>query len=242
MECAVITGATSGLGKTIAKNYLLKGYCVIGVARMESPSSKASIEELQSITSGTFIPVVADLSDYEGIIEAVKQIKKATTNICVFVYCSGTTCRLPIEELKWDDHQRVMNVNVNSALFLIQQLIPLFVQSSAILLIGSVMAKYPHGMSVSYSLSKCAIEYLTPWLARNLAKYKIRVNCISPGFMDTEWQKQKPADQKERISKKTLAGRFGSPDEVASMAIAINDNDFMNGSVVSIDGGYGLNL
>ena len=236
-EIMLITGGTSGLGKEISLYYLNKGIDVVTISVDEKL-------ELPSSVSGNYSHYKCNLASIDDIKETSRLINeflsKNEYKITNLIHCAGTTYRSIFEEMEWDRHKMVMDVNLNSAIFLTKELLRNMKHGGSVLFIGSVMAKYPHGTSLSYGLSKCGLEFAAKWLAVNLKEYGIRVNCVAPGFIDTEWQKLKPKDQKERISKKTLANRFAEPKEVCEIIISVTNNEYINGSTIEINGGYGL--
>jgi 3-oxoacyl-[acyl-carrier protein] reductase len=100
------------------------------------------------------------------------------------------------------------------------------------------MSQYPHSVSLSYGISKAAIHSLVKNLVKFLIPYEIRVNCVAPGFVDTEWQKDKPAEVRANILKKISLKRFAKPEEIASVYLFIINNQYLNGEIIEIDGGY----
>ena len=107
-----------------------------------------------------------------------------------------------------------------------------------ILFIASAMGIHPHATSLPYGVSKAA----TISLAQNLVKElpKVRTNCVCPGFVDTDWQLEKPDWLREKISSKIALKRFAKPAEIADMCLSIIENTYMNGAVVTVDGGYDM--
>jgi 3-oxoacyl-[acyl-carrier protein] reductase len=100
------------------------------------------------------------------------------------------------------------------------------------------MSVFPHSVSLSYGITKSAVHALVKNLVKFLAPRGIRVNCVAPGFVDTEWQKEKPAEVRESITKKISLKRFAKPEEVASVYLFIINNQYLNGEIIAIDGGY----
>ena len=96
----------------------------------------------------------------------------------------------------------------------------------------------PHATSLSYGVTKSAVHALTKNLVKFLTPYGVRVNAVAPGFVDTDWQKNKPVEIRRNIEAKVAMGRFCHPDEVAEIYRMLIENNYMNGSVVVVDGGY----
>jgi len=93
-------------------------------------------------------------------------------------------------------------------------------------------------MSLAYGVTKAAVHALTQNLVKFLAPYNIRVNAVAPGFVDTEWQKNKPLEIRQSIESKIAMGRFCTPEEVAGIYKMLIENTYINGSIIVADGGY----
>lgn len=107
-----------------------------------------------------------------------------------------------------------------------------------IVFIGSIFGKYPHSMSIPYSVSKAGIHMLAKSLVKEFCEQKVRVNVVAPGFVDTPWQKNKPQDQRKRIEDKTALHRFAQIEEISNAIQFVVNNGFVNGAILSLDGGY----
>ena len=241
-EAVLITGGDSGLGKQISLHFLKKGVDVLAISPVLDQIDE--MQRISSMSSGNFYHFKCDLSIMEDIREVGDKIRlfleRNNYKVAHIIHCAGTTYRSTFEEMDWNRYKTVLDVNLNGPIFLTQSLLSSIKKHGSILFIGSVMAEYPHGTSLSYGISKYALKHVTKWLAVNLNKYSIRVNCIAPGFINTEWQKAKPIEQKERICKKMLIDRFAEPEEICKMVVSILENEFVDGSIVEINGGYGL--
>lgn len=229
MKYAVVTGSTSGIGYAVAKALISEGYFVFLNGR------KAFSPDLPG---ESYMFVKADVSVPHGVDMLAEAVLNRTDSIESLVLNAGATCRKSITDISYDDWQKVMDTNVNMPFLLVQRLMPNICRGGNILFIGSAMGVKPHSSSLPYGVSKAAVISL----AQNLVKEMpgIRVNCICPGFVDTDWQLQKPEWLKEKISSKIALKRFAGPDEIADMCIKIISNTYMNGAVVNVDGGYDM--
>lgn len=156
----------------------------------------------------------------------------------VLVCNAGMTLRKGITNFSDKEWERVMQVNVNAPVFLIRDLFNHISRNARIVFIGSEMGIYPHGTSLAYGVTKSAVHSL----AKNLVKFfegsGTTVNVIAPGFVETEWQKDKPEDIKNNICKKTALGRFATVEEIADAVRFVVNNPFVNGSIIEVNGGY----
>jgi NAD(P)-dependent dehydrogenase (short-subunit alcohol dehydrogenase family) len=241
LKRALVTGATSGIGLAIAEALLGDG-CFVHLNYAHDEERAKSVASRLAPFGNNFGFIRADLSEYGGISKIVAALRDGGTPLTYLVLNYGATDRAPFIEIAIEDWERVMRANVNVPFFITQVLhnASLFAPTASILCISSLMASVSHSVSVSYGVSKAAMSSMCQNLAKFLAPSDIRINAIEPGFIDTPWQKEKPADQRGRIESKTALGRFGEPEEVAVMCLAVLKNTYMTGAVVTISGGYGL--
>ena len=131
-----------------------------------------------------------------------------------------------------------MNVNVNVPAEIIRRFDPLFENNSSIVMISSAMSVYPHAVSVPYTVSKAAVNGLALALVKEYCDRNIRVNAILPGFVDTQWQKNKSEAQRKRITDKIALNRFAQPEEIAEAVMFAVKSSYLNGALLKIDGSY----
>ena len=225
MKYALVTGSTKGIGKATADLLAQNGYLVLRNGRGESDSNNY---------------IQADLSDMAEAEKLVERTLEYTDKLDCIVFNAGATCRKAFEDIEYEDWQKVMDTNVNIPFMLAKRLYKHMAENGTIIFIGSAMALKPHATSIPYGVSKAAINMMAQCLAREFASKKVRVNVICPGFIDTEWQKEKPEWLREKIADKTALNRFGTPEEVAQMCVSLCENSYVNGAVISVDGGYDL--
>lgn len=226
MKYALVTGSTKGIGKAIAEQLSQNGYVVLSNGREVQANCKNYIQ--------------ADLSDMDGVKSLIDGVLQYTEQLDCLVLNVGATCRKSFGDIEYEDWQKVMDTNVNMPFMLIQGLYEHLAKNGNIVFIGSAMGVKPHATSIPYGVSKAAINMMAQCLVREVAERGVRVNVICPGFIDTEWQKEKPKWLRDRITEKTAMKRFGTPEEVAALCLAICKNTYVNGAIISVDGGYDL--
>lgn len=219
MKNALVTGSTRGIGAAIAEELVENGYKVFTNGR----------------TSGD---IPADLSTLNGVAVLADTIISRCEKLDCLVLNAGETCYTPFTNMCIAEWEKVMNVNVSMPAFLVQRLFNHIADNGAIVFIASDMAIYPHARSPAYGVSKAAVVALARNLVKEFAPRKIRVNAICPGFVDTDWQKEKPKWLRLKIEKKIALERFCKSSEVANLVFSIISNQYINGSVVRVDGGY----
>ena len=176
-----------------------------------------------------------NLLEFQQFVDTIKNEEKAVD--CI-VCNAGMTIRKPTMEITNEEWESVMQVVVNSHFYLIRDLHDKISSDSRIIFIGSMMGVLPHGTSLPYGVTKSAVHALARNLVKDFAGTGTTVNAIAPGFVETEWQKNKPQEIRDRINAKTACGRFADPSEVVSTVDFCIDNSFVNGSVIEVSGGY----
>ena len=180
----------------------------------------------------------ADISDRNtiGVIDSF--LEENRLRLDGLVFNAGMTCRDPFEELSFEDWDRVFFANIHFPIFLLQKIVGRINKGGSIVFTGSLMGIQPHSVSLAYGVTKSAVHALVKNMVKFLVPYELRVNAVAPGFVDTEWQKTKPAEIRRNIENKVSLGRFCDPDELAEVYKMLIENSYFNGEVVVVDGGY----
>lgn len=239
MKTALITGGTRGIGRAIGLELLHQGCEVAFHYRQQTDYAKRLEEELiESGFAGRYQILSAELSSLDGLQELDEKLEDRFRILDYLILNAATTSRGSLDQLSPEDWSRVLNTNLTVPLFLTQMCAPWLRPGGCILFLGAVMGQYPHALSLSYGTSKAGMHYLTRALVKEFEGRNVRVNCVAPGFVETDWQKNKPDEIRSSIEKKLALHRFAQPEEIAQMVCAVLQNPYMNGSVVNIDGGY----
>lgn len=237
---AVITGSTKGIGKEIAESLLNNGYHVIINYANDDEAYQEFLQE-NSKYKDKINCIKLNLNSYENALSFCKKVKEITSKIRVLVLNCGITEKSEfgkIDKFAWEN---AMNVNLNCPFYIIQGLSDLLRNSSKhgrIILLSSVMGKYPHSTSLVYNVSKAGVIALSKSLVKYFAEDGITVNSICPGFIETPYHKDRSLESYERINKKIALHRFGTPKEIASICMEIINNQYINGATIDVNGGY----
>ena len=236
MKQALVTGATKGIGLAIAKMLLEEGYFVRVTYAHDEEAAMVCKNELMKIT-GNFELIKANQGDKSDMNELVCYLRTLGHLDCM-VCNAGMTLRKGFSEFVDEEWENVMQVNVNAPVFMIRDLFDCISPGGRIVFIGSAMGIYPHGTSLAYGVTKAAIHAL----AKNLVKFfegtGTTVNAVAPGFVETEWQKNKRLEIRKNNFSKTSEKRFATVEEVADAVKFCIRNPFVNGSVIEVNGGY----
>lgn len=236
MKNAIVTGATRGIGLATAEMLLKEGYHVTVTYAYDEDSVQPCKERLSAVSDDFEILWVDQTSKQEMHDFAMKMREKG--HIDCIVCNAGMTLRKGLQEIDEEGWERVMQMNVNSNVYLIRDLFDVIPHGSRIVFTGSLMGILPHSVSLSYGVTKAAVLAL----AKNLVKFfedtDTTVNAIAPGFVETEWQKNKPKEIRNNIYNKTAIKRFADPKEIADAVKFCINNAFVNGSIIEVSGGY----
>lgn len=237
-KIALITGGASGIGAATARTFSRAGARVLVVDR-----NGAMAEELaRSLPEGQ--PFTCDITDPAQ----VEQLFSAIPALDILVNCAGIGLVGGIEETELADFQRLFRVNVEGTFLVSKAAIPLLTKvRGSIVNIGSVAGLVGIKRRFAYCGTKGAVIALTRQLAVEYPT-ELRVNCIAPGTVDTpfveDYLEKYHRHEKEKVRLELNArqplGRVGQPQEIADLALYICSPaaDFMNGSVIAIDGGW----
>lgn len=235
---ALITGGTKGIGRAIAVCLAKAGYDLLLTYNTDETTAANLAAALRKDHAVKVDMLQADITQKESIDRIENRLNDSGVKLDALVLNAGTTYRTTFEEMNLAEWERQFFANVHFPVFLLQRIVGRMEHGAAVVFTGSLMGIEPHATSLSYGVTKSAVHALTRNLVKFLAPYGIRVNAVAPGFVDTDWQKNKPVEIRRNIEAKVAMGRFCHPDEVAEIYRMLIENNYMNGSVVVADGGY----
>lgn len=234
----LITGGTKGIGKAVATCLAKSGYNLILTYASDSGNAAVVGHELEQLYPVTVLLLQANIAKNESIEIIGQYLIEKDIYLDALIFNAGLTCRDPFEEIKEEEWFKVFYANVHFPVFLLQRIVTRINPGGCIIFTGSLMGILPHSVSLAYGVTKSAVHALVKNLVKFLVPYQLRVNGVAPGFVDTEWQKTKPAEIRKNIEGKVALGRFCNPDELAEVYKMLIENRYFNGEIVVIDGGY----
>ncbi len=239
-QVALFTGASRGLGKAMAVGLAKAGADVAVVGRTHDPDVLDQIAA-QGRT-GRFY--AHDLADLDGIPALVARVKADFGQIDILVNNAGVQSRHKAAEFPRKDWNFVIDVNMNAVFFLCQEVGKLMLAQGRgkIINIASLLS-FQGGLTVpAYAAAKGAVAQFTKSLSNEWASQGININCIAPGYMDTEMNTALLADatRSRQILERIPAARWGKPEDMVGAAIylASRASDYVNGTTLTIDGGW----
>lgn len=241
-KVALITGGSRGIGKTISERFAKEGYSIIINYKENTSRAEQLKTELESKYHVEVFTIKADLYDEKSIIDMVKTIENKYSKIDVLVNNAGIVIDKEFNDKTVEDWTKTLKVNL-IAPFLLTKLIGNKMynnKNGTIINISStngINTYYPP--STDYDASKSGLISLTYDSAVQYAPY-VRVNCIAPGWVNTEMNKELEEDFIKAESEKILVRRFGEPEEIANVVyfLASDEATFINSEVIKVDGGW----
>lgn len=246
-KVAVVTGGAQGIGKAISQAFGRAGASVV-IADCDEEAGQETLAELQEegIAAEFVAADVAIPADVEALF---RRTYARFGGVHIVVNNAGIGHTVPIERLEVADFDRVIAVNLRGALLTVKYALPYMKSTGgAIVNIASTRALMSEPNTESYAASKGGLLALTHALAVSLGPHRIRVNAISPGWIDTSgWKKRsarRPAQLSERDHAQHPAGRVGIPEDIARAALFLADPDsgFITGANLIIDGGMTVKM
>jgi 2-deoxy-D-gluconate 3-dehydrogenase len=242
---AFLTGGNGGIGLGMAKGMAEAGATVVIAGRNKAKADKA-LAALRAF-GGTADFVELDVLDEASCRRAVDDTAQRFGRLDILVNNAGTSVRKQPQDLTAADWHHVMNTNLTSAFVCSQAAYPHMKAQGGgkIINIGSMMTIFAAPYAAPYAASKGAIVQMARAMATAWAKDNIQVNSILPGWIDTELTikaREQVAGLNERVLARTPAGRWGSPDDFAGIAVflASSASDFVTGAAIPVDGGFSV--
>jgi 3-oxoacyl-[acyl-carrier protein] reductase len=239
---ALVTGASKGIGASIAKHLALAGAKVI----VNYASSKADADRVVTeivAVGGEAIAIQGDFSKPEEVAATFAKIKQAFGKVDILVNNAGIYNLLPIDQITPEDFHRHYNLNVLGLLLAIKEAVALIgPEGGSIVNIGSVNSTMGIPGSSVYAGTKGALNSITLSLSKELGPRKIRVNAINPGLIETEGTQSKGiigSEKHQTAVKLTPLGRIGQPDDIGRIAVflASDDSYWLTGQITTAAGG-----
>lgn len=236
----IVTGATRGIGKAICEAFMGYGATVIGIYNTNTAAAETFKSE--SATLGHNLELhICNVADHQGVASLFQTIEEKHDTIDILVNNAGIRKDALAALMQSKDWQDVLDINLTGTFNMSKHVIPLMMKQryGRIINITSPVAHLGFQGQVNYGASKAGQVGLTRTLAKEVARKKITVNCVSPGFIKTDLLDDLSADQLAAYKKMVPMRRFGTTSEVADavLYLASNKASYITGAVLEITGG-----
>ena len=230
MKTILVTGGTRGIGLAIAQAFQKKGYRVVVTYSKDEESANLAKEQGLEVFR-------ADVSKEDEVVALIKQIGR----VDVLVNNAGVSLIKQLQDVTYEEYKRVMDVNVGGAFLCSREVVKGMIdrQSGLIVNISSIWGEVGGSCESIYSASKSALIGFTKALSKELGYSGIRVNCISPGVIDTPMNAHFTTEEITCIKEEIPMGRLGLGEDVAKAVLYLEENDYVTGIDLPVNGGFG---
>lgn len=238
-KTAVVTGASRGIGREIARLLAKRGADVAINYVSREADANAVVKELEGLGVRS-IAFKADLSQMQAGRDLIRKVQNEWGRVDILVNNAGITRDKAMKNLTDDDWTEVLDTNLGSVYATCSEVLPIMMEQKfgRIVNITSFVGQAGNFGQANYAASKGGIIAFSKTLALEGARHNITVNSIAPGFTETEMLAQVPENIREKIIARVPMGRFGQPEEIAKAVVFIAaDGDYITGQQINVNGG-----
>ena len=214
-KIVIVTGASRGIGREIAKKLAIKGYTVVA----NYNKSENQIKELQK-----------------------ELLERKYNKIDILINNAGISQIKEFTQITDEDWNNMINVNLNSVFYMTQEVIPNMIHNKkgCIINMSSIWGQIGASCESHYSVSKAGIDAMTKSLAKELGPSNIRVNSIAPGIIDTDMNKYLSDEELANIEEEIPLGKIGSPETITKCVKWLIEDEYTTGQIIGINGGWNI--
>jgi 3-oxoacyl-[acyl-carrier protein] reductase len=238
-QVALVTGATRGIGRAIATTLAAAGATVIGTAT--TAAGAASIGEYLAAAGNGGTGIALDVTDGAAVDAALADIETRFGAVAILVNNAGITRDNLLLRMKDDEWDAIMATNLKPAYRLAKAVLRGMMKArhGRIIQIGSVVGSSGNAGQVNYAAAKAALIGFTKSLAQEVGSRNITVNCVAPGFIDTDMTRALPEAQREKLLERIPLGRLGNPEDIAHAVafLASPQAAYVTGATLHVNGG-----
>ena len=246
-KVAIVTGGNGGIGLGIARGLAKAGARLVIAARNEEKSNVAA-RELAALGAEA-IAISVDVTDESSVAAMIGETITRWVRLDILVNNAGINIRKPAQELALDEWHAVLDTNLTSMFLCSRSAYPQLKRAGGgkVINVGSILSIFGAPFAPVYGASKGGVVQLTKSLAVAWARDNIQVNVVLPGWVDTDLTRrgrEEIPDLEARVLARTPAGRWGTIDDFAGVAVFLASaaSDFLTGAAIPVDGGYAAML
>ncbi|HIU52357.1 MAG TPA: 3-oxoacyl-ACP reductase FabG [Candidatus Merdicola faecigallinarum] len=241
-KVVIVTGASKGIGREIAKRLSLKGYQVVANYHTSKEDAESLKKELEEQGIGIDF-LKADLSCRDDAKKLVQFALNKYKKVDILINNAGISeygLFTDITDEKWN---QIINVNLYSAFVMSQEVVQNMIarKEGCIINISSIWGMVGASLEVLYSISKAGMDGLTKALAKELGPSGIRVNSVAPGIIETQMNSHLTEEEKKAIVEEIPLEKIGKPEDIAKCVEWLIEDKYTTGQIISINGGWVIN-
>lgn len=239
-KIAIVTGGSNGIGAATVKKFASEGATVI-VWDVKEPAKISGLIDQENENSAKIKFIIADVADLKSVENAANIVYKNYGNIDILINNAGITRDSTLQKMTEEQWKAVIDINLTGVFNSTRAVIPFMLEKKCgkIINASSVVGLYGNFGQTNYVASKAGVIGMTKVWARELGRKGITVNAVAPGFIATGMVSSMPENVIKLMEEKTPLGRLGTTEDIANayLFLASSEADFINGAVLSVDGG-----
>ena len=242
-KIAIVTGASRGIGRQIAKTLAEQGAAVIVNYCGSEQAANETVEQITA-SGGTAKAYQADVSDYTQAADMMNDVVKEYGRIDILINNAGITRDNLILKMNDEDFMKVINTNLTGTFNCVKHASKIMLKQKygRIVNMASIVGIYGNAGQANYAASKAGVIGMTKSVAKELGSGNITVNAIAPGYIGTDMTDSLPDAAKEKITSAIAMKRMGTVEDVANLAafLASDNASYITGQVIGVDGGMSI--
>lgn len=238
-KVAIITGGTRGIGLATVKKFLENKAKVVLFGSKEETVNKAIASLKQENDSYEVVGFWPKLTNEKELVDIFEKVKDRFGHIDILINNAGVSSKTLLQEYTEEEYNMISDLNIKSVFTCSKVALNYLKETKGVILnTSSMVSIYGQPSGVMYPASKFAVNGITKSLARELAKYEIRVNAVAPGITETDMVAKLPKEMIEPLIKTIPLGRIGKPEDIANafLFLASDMASYITGVVLSVDG------